>query len=200
MAPHSAHYPVLSLPFTDYIAQATQFHRMNHYVDEEEWMQIPVCLDHLSFFPSITTTIGISQGFLTDFGFTQKKDLFELPCHIGKSPSYRAPHVSITAHFSSNECRVGNYGTSTLKSIVFTRSRTGGRRPLSACDTFISAQSLDALAYTTHTTITYVFKSFQTTLPARSDTSIFSRPPKLAASQCKATKVHQQRGVDYDRR
>lgn len=50
VAPHSAHYPVLSIPFTDYIAQATQFHRMNHYVDEEEpeWMQIPVSLD-LSF-------------------------------------------------------------------------------------------------------------------------------------------------------
>lgn len=134
-------------------------------------------------------------GFPKDFSLTlvslKKKDLFELPCHIGKSPFYRAPHVSITARFSSNECRVGNYGASTLKSIIFTRPRTGRRLPLSARDTFISAQSLDALAYTAHSTITYVFKPFQTAIPARSDTSIFPRSPKLAVFQCKAAKVHQ---------
>lgn len=151
------------------------------------------CLD--SGFSSVR-----KQIFFKDFSLTwfHSKDLFELPCHIGKSPSYRPSHVFVTARFSSNECRV--VGTSTFQPVVFTGPRTGGRHPLNAGNILVPAQSFGALSYSTHSTIAYTFKSFQETLPTRSDTCIFSGPPKLTACQCKATKVYQQRGVDHDRR
>lgn len=143
---------------------------------------INFCLDSVFF--SVRKQI-FKDSSLTWF---HSKDLLELPCHTGKSSSYRSSHVSVTARFSSNECRV--VGASTLQPVVFTGPRAGGRRPLNAGNIFIPTQPF-ALSYTTHSTITYTFKSVQEALPARSDTCIFSGPPKLTACQCKATKVHQ---------